>query len=99
MAAIELRVARLVAASREADTTQLQVECQGRDLASVDGRAEPLSAASVTKLIVGVILGRAVRLGLLGLDEPVCRWSAQLRQLAFEHGPLPVVAATPGGVA
>jgi CubicO group peptidase (beta-lactamase class C family) len=69
-------LARLLSAAKESDTTQLHILDGRRELATIDGQGEPLSTASVTKLIVGVTVGRAVRLGLLTLDSPVHRWFA-----------------------
>lgn len=67
-------LAELLAASAAADTTQLYVLHRNVELASVDGRGGPLHTASVTKLVVGTAIGRAVRLGRFALDDPVHRW-------------------------
>lgn len=67
-------LAQLVSAARASESKQLDVTNNGRELVSLDGRGEALATMSVTKLLVGTILGRAVRLRLLGLDQPVHRW-------------------------
>lgn len=65
---------RLLGAAEASDTTQLHVVYRGAELADLDGRTDPLDTASITKLIVGTTLGRAVRLRLLDLDDPIHRW-------------------------
>ncbi|HEY8455060.1 MAG TPA: serine hydrolase [Actinopolymorphaceae bacterium] len=74
MASYEDRLADLVTAAKESETTQLHVLHDGRELTSLDGNGEALNTASVTKLLVNITVGRAVRLGLLALDDPVHRW-------------------------
>jgi CubicO group peptidase (beta-lactamase class C family) len=74
MTTVEDRLTQLLAAARESDTTQLHLLHQGRELASIGGHGEPLSTASVTKLILGVTVGRAVRRELVALDDPVHYW-------------------------
>lgn len=75
-------IARLIAQAEEAGTSQLVLSRAGADLAELKDQGRPISTMSVTKLIVGLIIGRAVRLGLLGLDQPVCTWFPEWR-----HGP------------
>jgi CubicO group peptidase (beta-lactamase class C family) len=62
---------RLLAASAAADSTQLRVSCGDRVLADVDGASAPLSTASVTKLVVATIVGRAAYTAGLDIDAPV----------------------------
>jgi CubicO group peptidase (beta-lactamase class C family) len=65
---------RLLAASAAAGSTQLRVTCGDKVLADVDGNGAPLSTASVTKLVVASIVGRATYTAGLDIDAPVSRW-------------------------
>ena len=62
-----------------ADTSQLYLSHRGTRLAGIGDGGEPIATMSVTKLIVGVIIGRVVRLGLLDLDQPVSTWIPEWR--------------------
>jgi hypothetical protein len=73
------RVAELLRRAEAADTSQLHLSHRGTRLAGIGAGGEPIATMSVTKLIVGMIIGRAVRLGLLDLDQPVASWIPEWR--------------------
>lgn len=86
MADVSSSVAELLRRAEAADTTQLFLSHRGERLAGFGEDGEPIATMSVTKLIVGVIIGRAVRLGLLDLDQPVHSWFAQ-----WSEGPKSII--------
>ena len=68
------RLNDLIRRTKETDTTQLVVHRHG-DLVWSSGDRAPLPTMSVTKLVVGAAIGRAVHLGLLpSVDEPAATW-------------------------
>ncbi|MFC7623315.1 serine hydrolase domain-containing protein [Microlunatus sp. GCM10028923] len=71
---------RLLEQAEAADTTQLLLAQGTKVLATIGDGGRPISTMSVTKLVVGLIIGRAVRLGLLDLDRPVRTWFPEWRE-------------------
>ncbi len=77
MADVADSIATLIDRSEAADTSQLFLSHRGERLAGLGDGGAPIATMSVTKLVVGMIIGRAVRLGLLDLDQPVQHWFPQ----------------------
>ena len=73
-------LARLITQAKQSRTSQLVLSRGEERLAELADGGRPIATMSVTKLIVGLIIGRAVRLGLLDLDSPVCSWFPQWQQ-------------------
>ncbi|WP_152360854.1 serine hydrolase domain-containing protein [Microlunatus speluncae] len=77
MTEVDDEVAELLRRAAACDTSQFALSHRGERLAGLGDGGPPIATMSVTKLIVGMIIGRAVRLGLLDLDQPVSRWFPQ----------------------